>query len=101
MEIARYWRGQDSRYIGPGRKLLDVQVDDDSLRVREFKGREINLNHGQVVGWGRALVEAMHGWGYSKEYTQQTAEGAAEQLNGKGEVFSAAVTEALQEVYGK
>lgn len=102
MDLVRNYRMIESRNMGPGRKLLEVEVDDDAMRVRDvLKGREINENHGQAAGWGRALVEAMHGWGYTREYVQQTAAGAAGQLNGKGDVFSAAVTEALEEVYGK
>ncbi len=102
MEIARYWRGQEGRYAGQGRNPFRVEIDEDEMHLENpFNGREVSLNHGDEKAWARAMVEAVHEWNYNEVTARQMIEGAAAQLNGKGESFLTAAAEAMAEVYGK
>lgn len=79
-----------------------VEVDDKAHTIHmanPFNGRELNMNHGDVDAWAKALVEAVHEWNYSQEVASQIVEGAAIQLNGRGEQFREAATQAMAEIY--
>lgn len=74
MRIAPEWREQSSRYMGPGRALVEVEVTDQSLLVKnQLRRREFGVNHGGET-WKEDFKVAMQEWGYTEEVTDKVWE---------------------------